>query len=153
MKGLRIRVSSGGWSPHSNLCSALATTRATARAGRKTSFGQVSLQRQLVSRARQPGRTKNGRRSCRTRGERARPSASASRILIACSSTRGSTWGGSTAPVPVAVPGEHAPVPGWTYGSTRKYLWQYPAHHFGGAHHFDGAASYCPFGHQTDHHR
>ena len=82
MKGLQIRVSSGSWSPHSNLCSALAATRATARAGRTTSFGQVSLQRQLVSRARQPGSTKNGRRSCRTRGERPRRSASAARILI-----------------------------------------------------------------------
>ena len=74
MKGLQHRVWSGRWCPHSNHCSALAALRTTHTADRKVSFRQVATQRQLVCRARQPGRTKNRLRSCRTRGERPRPS-------------------------------------------------------------------------------
>ena len=42
-----------------------------ASAGRTTGFRRKSLQQRLVSRARQSGRPKNGRLSCRTRRERA----------------------------------------------------------------------------------
>ena len=74
IKGLQIRVWSGSWSPHSNHCSALASLRAVHTADRTVSFRPVATQRQLVSRARQPGRTKNRRRSCRIRRERPRAS-------------------------------------------------------------------------------
>ena len=43
-------------------------------AGRTTSFRRLSLRRRLVCRAGQSSRTKNGRQSCPTRRERARPS-------------------------------------------------------------------------------
>ena len=74
LKGLQIGVWSGRWCPHSNHCSALAALRTTHTADQNISFRQVATQRQLVCRARQPGRTKNRLRSCRTRGERPRPS-------------------------------------------------------------------------------
>ena len=74
MNRLQIRVWSGRWSPHSNHCAAGAAMRIPASAGRTTRFRQKSLHRQLVSRAGQSGRTKNGRQSCPTRRERARPS-------------------------------------------------------------------------------
>ena len=70
MKGLQKRVWSGRWCPHSNHCSALASLRAAQTADRTVSFRQVGTPRQLVSRARQPGRIKNRRRSFRIRGER-----------------------------------------------------------------------------------
>ena len=45
-----------------------------AAAGRTTSFRRLSLRRRLVCRAGQSSRTKDGRQSCPTRRERARPS-------------------------------------------------------------------------------
>ena len=55
--------------------SARASTRATAAADRTISFRQVAPQRQLDCRSGRSCRTKNLRRSCRTRGEQPRLSA------------------------------------------------------------------------------
>ena len=69
IKPLQFRVWSGRLSTHSDHCSGWRLTGATAAADRTISFRQVAPQRQLDCRSGRSCRTKNLRRSCRTRGE------------------------------------------------------------------------------------
>ena len=75
MKALQRGVWSGRSSAHSDHWSVGASEAPTATADRTISFRQVATQRQLDGRSGQPCRTKDRRRSCRTRGERPRLSA------------------------------------------------------------------------------